>query len=1063
MSEETGQSAIAHHLPPSLDAKVMMEALLSRLSALVIGEPTPETEDEKLLRLRNHSKLQLLAKSQRAVILEDLERAIQSIRHFLQCTRRTPTSSTSSRGGPSVGAQQLQPMDRDASHQEALFRTALMEATDEGEHLLLTDDLVVVNALCMHLDRCMAHGLRRIESDESGATVKFFGVVKWTCTRVEAIRQKHLLDAMHSASSAVGANRKVSEVVTSSLEPDLPRHIRGFFGAVRAAASLTNVVTDEGKARAFLRQALNMHLLQPSMSLVLSESNLDLLASYYTEFALFRQRDEVKMFLGMLTELDELAFAFLIDDPRLDQLPETLPFSKPLPRLRAKKIRKSAPKLIDPEDMVGGRVRLCVEDHDANLLAEKLVSHHELRSTFDSTKGGNPLSDILKEAATSQKLEDAATAVLRFLELGYPDYDVFGTELLDALCNPFLSGMARFETAMAIPDVVEACFCYLYEHVDTPGLFQVHLHADHVMELRDTIEELGGFHKQMAVDPHEVTTILLQYLWEVPDSLLTEERLENFLACGSKSESGMNEVEKRMLLRVLVNDLPWYCKPILERLCHLIMVALEPCHAEKNGLTIYSIANCLGPIVLRKKHGIRLHKYDDSTFRKYPVGYQSSSSARLRLVPSDSDDGVFRSEADRVATEARALRHMKRDAEESAHVLSLLFREHVYIMADFRQELVNRRIKLKEKVYLLETIRFKMEEPIELSNPAHVALLKRLWDRLLPGEVRESVLVVENSDGDANAGGDCAVDVAALLASERWKLSGFHTENPLGGFRGGGVLSLEALVFFVEEYPEKAKTMMERNAVAGGNRYPFPVASINVMRMMMKLLMLDEAPDVCSKLVLHSADDSTPTTVLKMQVAERVSRTPFWSVFNDPMAFFKLQSMAFMLLDLHWIHSGATQMGFQPVLDATRRQMGWLLEQSPSGVEDMWTKWMEVREQHAAKYTPKFSNNSGAISGATSESDDLVEQMLVHLREIQSSEVCAEARQGAQAPPQEEALGTTQANLPTTLRSGRLLQDPPLVVETSVKDDTAGVGYEQGTIRATQDAPTANSELAQAY
>ncbi|TYZ61143.1 hypothetical protein PybrP1_001526, partial [[Pythium] brassicae (nom. inval.)] len=731
-----------------------MEALFSRLSALVFGEPTPETDDEKLLRLRNHSNLQLLAKSQRAVILEDLERAIQSLRHFLQSSRRAVITSAGS-GGSSDGAQQLQPVNRGDGRQVDSFRTALMEATDEGKHLLLTDELAVVNALCTHLDRCMAHGLRHVENDESGATVKFFGVVKWTCTRVEAIRQKQLLNAMQSASSTVGANRKVSEVVTSSLEPDLPRHIRGFFGAVRTAANLANVVTDEGKARAFLRQALNMHLLQPAMSLVLSETNLDLLASYYTEFALFRQRDEVKMFLSMLAELDELAFAFLIDDPRLDQLPETLPFSKPLPRLRAQKIRKSAPKLIDPEDMVGGRVRLCEEDRDANLLAEKLVSHHELRSTFDSMKGGNPLSDILKETATSQKLEDAATAVLRFLELGYPEYDVFGTELLDVLCNPFLSGMARFETAMAIPDVVEACFCYLYEHVDTPGLFQVHLHADHVMELRDTIEELGGFHKQMAVDPHEVTAILLQYLWEIPDPLLTEERLENFLACGGKSESGMNEDEKRMLLRVLVNDLPWYCKPILERLCHLIMVTLEPCHAEKNGLTMYSIANCLGPILLRKKHGVRLHEYDDSTFRKYPVGYQSSSSVRFRLVPSDGDDDIFHGEVDRVAAEARALRHMKRDAEESAHVLSLLFREHEYILTDFREELVTRRAKLREKVYFLETIRFKMEETIELSNPVH------------------------------------------------------------------------SLVFFVEEYPEKAQTMMKRNAAAGGNRYPFPVASIN--------------------------------------------------------------------------------------------------------------------------------------------------------------------------------------------------------------------------------------------
>lgn len=1018
-----------------------MDSFLTRLSSLLMGEPAPETDDEKMLRLRKHSKLQLLTKSQRAVILEDLERAVQALRFFLQTKR-------AGGNGDQDGSNSS---NEDAASSPNGRQTAMMESTDDRKQLLLNDELAVVNALCTHLDRCMAHGLRAVESDE-GSTVKFFGVVKWTCTRVEAIRQKQTLDAMHSV------GRKVAEVVTSSLEPDLPRHIRGFFAAVRSANSLSNVTTDEGKARAFVRQALNMHLLQSSMSLILSESNLDLLSSYYTEFALFRQRDEVKMFLSLLSGLDELSFAFLIDDVRLDQSPDTLPFSKPLPRPKAQKSSKSAPKLIDPEDMVGGRVRLCEEDSETNLLAEKLVSHHELRSTFNSMKGGNPLSDILKQAATSQKMEDAATAVLRFLELGYPEYDVFGTELLDVLCNPFLSGMARFETAMAIPDVVEACFCYLYEHIDTLGLFQVHLHADHVMELRDTIEELGGFHKKMAVNTHEVVAILLQYLWELPDSLLTEERLENFLACGGRSDEGtMSEDEKKMLLRVLVNDLPWFCKPILERLCHLLMVALEPCHAERNGLTMYSVANCLGPILLRKKHSFRFHEYEDPTFRKYPVGYQSASSVRFRLIPNSDDDGLgsfpYSSEIDRVTAEARALRHMKRDAEESAHMLSLLFREHEYILSDFRNELVSRRARLREKVYFLETIRFKMEEPIDTSNAAHVLLLKRLWDGLLhdPQATAEDEAVVSIGRGSET------VDVAVLLASKRWKLSGFHTENPLGGFRGGGVLSLECLVFFMEEYPDKARSMMARNAVAGGNRYPFPVASINVMRMMMKLLMLDEAPDVCSKLVLHSADENVPTTVLKMRIAERVSRTPFWGVFNDPLAFVKLQSMAFMLLDLHWIHSGATQMGFQPVLDATRRQMGWLLEQSPASVEDMWAKWMEVREQHAAKYTPVFtsSDNSSSSIATTNfaESDDLVVRMLQHLKEKEAAAASA-SLETKECSQQQEELELQDLNEESRSTVTSAKEESLAVAESPVQDE-----LETPSLTS---VPISN-ELAQAY
>ncbi|KAF1785153.1 Rho GTPase activation protein [Phytophthora cactorum] len=932
----------------------------ARLGNFVLGEPEEETEEEQQLRRRNRAKRQLQVKSQRGIILEDLESAVKGLQLFMDVKKGTANNSRRSSSMDDSVDTTTAPSDNNDSP-----KAAMMESTDDARELLLNDEQAVVNLLCTQLDRCVSHGLRLLEADESstGATVKFFGVVKWTCTRMEAIRQKQMVEAMHRAAAAApkgttsSTNSKVCEVVTSSVEADLPRHVRGLVGAVRSAIALTSVHTDEGKARAFIRQALNTHVLQSSLSMVLSETNLDLLASYYTEFALFRQRDEVKMFLNLLSGLDNLPFAFLIDDPRLDLAPETLPFSRPLPRPKARKIKKQAPKLIDPEDMVSGRVRLCQANDETEMLAEKLVSHHELRLAFNTRKGGNPLSETLRQAAQSQKMEDAATAVLRFLELGYPEYDVFGSDLLDVLCNPFLSGMARFETALGLPDVAEACFCYLYEHVDSPGLFQAHLQADHVMQLRDTIEELGGFHRKMAVDPHEVVAILLQYLWELSDPLLTEERLDRFLVCAGRPGSGMSEEECKALLVVLVNDLPWYCKPLLERLCHWVSVALQPRHAEKNGLTIYAIANCLAPLLLRGRHSERFHEFEDSSYRKYPVGYQHRTSVRSRLMPDEEDYlSTFPGNSLGLPSDAREVRHKTRDAEEAVQVIAMLFREQEAVLHDFRAELCSRRSQLRDKVRRLETLRFGMEEPLDMANESHVALLKRLWDALLVPENEESDSVLSaSSNSESEVGG---VDVAAMLASPRWKCSGFHTDNPLGGFRGGGVLALECLVFFLEEYPEKARAMMERNAVAGGKRYPFPVASINVMRMMMHLLMLDEA--------LMCAPSSFCTL-----------RTPFWRVFDDPKAFFKLHAMAFMLLDLHWVHSGATQMGFQPVLDATRRQMGWLLEQAPISVEEMWTTWMKVRELDATKFTGPTNFDSSAVTSPTSSASSALENELV--------------------------------------------------------------------------------------
>jgi hypothetical protein len=175
----------------------------------------------------------------------------------------------------------------DDNKDNQISQAAMMESTDDQKRLILNDELAVVNTLSNNIDRCLSHGLRPVENDEEN-TVKFFGLAKWTCTRVEALRQKQMINAMKNATT--NKNTKVCELVTSSVAPDLPRNVRGFFAAVRAANGLTTVHSDEGKARAFIRQCLNTHLLRDCMSFILAETNIDLLTSYYTEFALFRQR-----------------------------------------------------------------------------------------------------------------------------------------------------------------------------------------------------------------------------------------------------------------------------------------------------------------------------------------------------------------------------------------------------------------------------------------------------------------------------------------------------------------------------------------------------------------------------------------------------------------------------------------------------------------------------------------------------------------------------------------------------------------------------------------------------
>lgn len=218
-------------------------------------------------------------------------------------------------------------------------------------------------------------------------------------------------------------------------------------------------------------------------------------------------------------------------------------------------------------------------------------------------------------------------------------------------------------------------------------------------------------------------------------------------------------------------------------------------------------------------------------------------------------------------------------------MVEILIQEQASLLTDIRAELEVKGLKLREKVERMESLRTRLATPIDLTDDTHVRLLKRLWDGLLVNDIdddKENVLSLEDNN----------IQVKALLSSARWCRSGFHTVDPLGGFRGGGLLSLEIMAYFVHEYPAKAQDMMIRNAEPGGNRYPFPVACISVLRMMMKLAMVDEAPEHLSRLVLHTEARTVPRdNVLEMKVAERVSRTTFWKIFDDPKAFEQLHGM----------------------------------------------------------------------------------------------------------------------------------------------------------------------------
>lgn len=110
------------------------------------------------------------------------------------------------------------------------------------------------------------------------------------------------------------------------------------------------------------------------------------------------------------------------------------------------------------------------------------------------------------------------------------------------------------------------------------------------------------------------------------------------------------------------------------------------------------------------------------------------------------------------------------------------------------------------------------------------ALLRQLWSHAFPGE-------------------------ASQLQSERWKDMGWQGTNPATDFRGGGLISLQNLLFMASQKPELFSALMHKTkgqraqdtpleAGGRGGEYPFAAAGVNFSHMLIEMLDLRDATKV---------------------------------------------------------------------------------------------------------------------------------------------------------------------------------------------------------------------------
>jgi len=175
----------------------------------------------------------------------------------------------------------------------------------------------------------------------------------------------------------------------------------------------------------------------------------------------------------------------------------------------------------------------------------------------------------------------------------------------------------------------------------------------------------------------------------------------------------------------------------------------------------------------------------------------------------------------------------------------------------------------------LNTLRRRLQIPFDGSRIEHQDALRQLWHLAYPTRK------------------------IPPLKSELWKEMGWQGTDPSTDFRGGGLISLENLIFFARNYPKSFQMLL--NKVQGQRsdwEYPFAVAGINISFMLIQMLDLQS---------------SVPSSKSGIRFLELLGR--------DENAFDHLYCVAFRLLDAQWLVKRASYMEFNEVMKSTRTQL----------------------------------------------------------------------------------------------------------------------------------------------
>uniref|UniRef100_K3WGT4 Oxidation resistance protein 1 n=1 Tax=Globisporangium ultimum (strain ATCC 200006 / CBS 805.95 / DAOM BR144) TaxID=431595 RepID=K3WGT4_GLOUD len=667
---------------------------------------------------------------------------------------------------------------------------------------------------------------------------------------------------------------------SSSLVVDEPDLVQ----SIQTAALLSD--TDAGKARCWLKIALNKHALESTLLLIFSVQCDQVIRSSYEEWALMRCCEGMGLFLQMVMDIRNVHFAIRVnDDPFQIAEPKETP---------------TVPIAGAPDGVEDSATATTNTDTTNELTEEVTVSADKLTNAVDS-------------AIADEEFVEVSSMFFPHRHKGIKPWQyVFGVGISYLAKNPYHSRFALIDPVLAIPNIVQDCIDFLMENPDSPRLFRATVLNVHINQLREIVETDGALPPDL--DAPAAGAILMDFFKNLPEPLLTSEKYEAFIASGRLRD----EEASIRNITCLVQDMPVCGKFVLEKVIGLMHFLLSPEHTEHNGLDIATASTTLAPVIAFKKEPSKgpLGQRRSTHSQHQDVRYAAVGAQVVERMIKHYD--VIFQDVRVQVSDALTRLEAKKSALLSIYQLFKM-KPQVNFLSDkqYMEEITKA---------FTENTRSDTSPPQSPNNPdkATTTSVPKVTSPLRHRTVTTSnpfqqmqLRAVNGLTTSLNAAFDRSV-------VEIWEKHGFNRPTLLDNFDKGGVLLLRSVAYMLKNDSDVLQVLYTRALPSAAPTYDAGLVSSAICESLINLLKLVPSPEHPSINIVA------------------LSTEPFWELFDEEAYFYKLFSLMFRIFDQLWDALDPEEASFTRVFCDTEAKLNDLLGKSPSSVEDVRNEWEEL-------------------------------------------------------------------------------------------------------------------------